>query len=244
MDTFRVFLDNSLNHEPKFKAKFKHKFVNSLERIDRDKFANKILNSWWEKIRYSNLFIISPLLWDSLATYYEAVECYREGLFLGCAVLCRASIEDIVYSIIQSKASLEVSRIIREQHNNQFFMVEFGNPYVIRYLANPKNKNPSNITRSELYKAGKMLGVLDTKLIKRIESAMEKGDIIMHYDESVHKISLKREREYSKDRNISDESMRKFSEHIKPLLDNKRTKILLKETADILADFSEKARNW
>lgn len=240
MDTFRIFLDNSIHHEPKFKVKLKHKALNSIERINRDKFANKILESWWEKIGHSN---IPPLLWYPLATYYEAVECYREGLFLGCAVLCRASIEDIVYSIIQNNASLEVSRRISEKHNNQF-MIEFGNPYTIRYLVNPKNRNQSNITRKELYEAGKILKILDEKLIKKIESAIEKGDIIMHYDESFHKINLKLKREYLTDRNLSNESTRKLSDYTKPLLDNKRTKILLKETASILIDFSEKVRNW
>jgi hypothetical protein len=238
MDSFRTSQHNSIYRTAKLKRGFRDKFSDSLEKIaSRNKFANNLLGAGgWGKIMAKTGFI-APLLWDSLDYFYEAVECYRAGLFLGSAVLCRASIDDALYEVIHHISALEVTmrqtRSMKEIINqgkpfrvNVSGVSPYDNPEVVRQVKDPKNTSHGFISRKDLFDAGKELGIIDSDIEEKIKFAVEKGDIIMHYGESVHRVFLNHK--------SHQESVRRFAEHVKPLLNNQRTKKMLIETAEIL----------
>lgn len=238
MDSSKVILENALYNKV-FKLKLIHKVSNSFEKtLSRNKFADKVMQNLWDSVSPYNYLE----LFDPYTCFYEAVECYRAGLFLGCIVLCRASIESSLYTLVQNRAWLRISRDTSKQNPPKFFTYRFEDPQVVRAINGGADlKKTGNLSRHELYKAGKKLKVLDEKIEKKMETVMEKGDIIMHYDESSHKMLLAGEEEYRQNGAASQESVRKFAEHMKPLLDNKRAQYFLSETADVLKHFAEMA---
>ncbi len=242
MDTTRVLLDNEIYHT-EFKVKAKHRFLNSVEGLDRAKFADKLIKDWWNRTgRWKSL--ISTLLFDPFIYFCEATECYRSGLFLGCAVLCRASIDSAMYATIQQKAWFKV---MHDQHKqgdpNKVIFYDIDNPQIVR-MVNKEIGKKGNLSRKELFAAGEKLGVLDHTITKKIEAAMETGDIIMHYDESFHKMLSTAKQELRATGKSSAKSVERFYKHVRPLLDNKKTKNLLSQTADILEYLATKADKY
>ncbi|MDE1870869.1 MAG: hypothetical protein KGI06_01360 [Candidatus Micrarchaeota archaeon] len=237
MDNFKIAQHNSIYHTSKIKISLWDMLSDFGEKIaDRDKFANAILSAnGWDKI--TKTYNISPLLWDSLSYFIEAVECYRDGLFLGSAVLCRASIDNALYSVVHHISALEINmrqirplkEIIKQGKSFRVRITEispYDDPQTIRQIKDPKSKKRNFISRKDLFDAGKELEVIDRDIEKKIISAVEKGDIIMHYGESVHRVFLNNKRD--------QESLKRLAKHRKPLLNNQSTKKMLIETAEIL----------
>ncbi len=225
MDFYTLILNNKLFDKGRIKVSLKTKLIECSVRSKRKRLVKRLWNDLWPLYLPGNWSIFNV----SMAFLYEAFSCYKNGDFEGCALLCRSSLESIVYQTTKYKVDQELAK-----KGHSFKEIDSPGSIFVFNGKLPRDK----LTRDEIFTAAenKDINLLKkTETINRdyIQNLYDELDVVPHYSEGDNRSMGNLRRAISEKRSILDKDIKPAIRHLIPLFNETKIKDILLRTCKI-----------